>query len=51
MSSSKCLGIAQALQALSAQDTFHGPANDVISGIVYGITMHLQGTPGKIGLR
>ncbi len=46
---SKSKGIAQALHTLTVQGNFHGPARDVLAGIVYGITMHLQGTPDGVG--
>ena len=42
-------GIALALHTLTAQGVFHGPARDMLAGIVYGMQMHLQGTPGKVG--
>lgn len=41
--------IAVALHTLTMQDTFHGPARDVLAGIVYGMSMQLQGTPDGVG--
>lgn len=49
LSGNKSLGIAQALHALTAQGSFPGPSGDVIAGIVYGINMHLLGTPNAVG--
>ena len=51
LSGSKSHGIALALHKLTEQGTFRGLAGDAIAGIVYGITMHLQASPGEIGRR
>lgn len=49
LDASKSHGIAQALQTMTNKGTFSGPAADVMAGIVYGIVMHLEGTPDGVG--
>lgn len=48
---SQCQSIALALHTLAANGTFHGPAFDVISGIVAGMVAHLDGAPDGVGKR
>lgn len=48
---SQCKSIALALHTLSENGTFHGPAFDVISGIVTGMLTHLEGAPNGVGKR
>lgn len=45
----QCQRIALALHTLTAQDTFHGPAQDVLAGIVLGMQLFLEGAPQKVG--
>lgn len=48
---SQCRSIAEALHSLSVQGAFHGPAQDVVAGIVYGMLTHLEGAPDGVGKR
>lgn len=47
----QCQSIALALHTLAANGTFHGPAFDVISGMVAGMLAHLDGEPDRVGKR
>lgn len=48
---SQCQSIALALHTLATNGAFHGPAFDVISGMVAGMLAHLDGEPDRVGKR
>lgn len=51
LTGNQCTRIAQELHTSMEQGAFHGAAGDVVAGIVYGISLQLQGDPGAVGKR